>query len=431
MSVDDQDGPLDYNTSKELARSKDPTVRAALARRADISPELLYYLAEDSDAEVRRIVAENEAAPDHTHLLLANDEAEGVRSQLAEKIAKSYEKPKSSVSEKSREMSFEALSRLANDQITAVRRGLALAIKDVPGAPSDIILKMAGDPEILVSGPVLQHSPVLTDDDLIRIIEAPSATGARNAISKRQAVNELVSEAIIATDDISAIGDLLSNTGAQIQEATLDDLVNRAESVEYWHAPLVSRHELSHTATSRLAQFVANNLLEELQQRNDIDETTMMEVKRVVEKRLERAEFSLEKENNIPKVNHDFLTIDPPITMVRRLLKSGKLDGDMIARAMDADDYSFVLATLIVNSNTDEQVVKQIFKDKNIKGIIALCLLSSIPASSLVKIQQRMGRIPPSEVLQPENGAYPLTQEDAEWQIEFHTKLASHPAKAT
>ncbi len=429
MSVDDRDGPLDYEASKVLARSEDPSVRAALARRADIPPELLYYLAEDSDAEVRRIVANNEAAPDHTHLLLANDQADDVRSQLAAKIAKSYEKPKDEVSEKSRQMSLEALSRLANDQITAVRRALALAIKDVPGAPGDIILKMAGDPEILVSGPVLQHSPVLTDDDLIRIIEAPSASGARNAISKRQAVNSLVSEAIIATDDISAIGDLLSNTGAQILEATLDDLVGRAESIEYWHAPLVSRHGLSHAATSRLANFVANNLLEELQGRDDIEESTMTEVKRVVKKRLQEAEFTVESEDNLSTANHDFLVIDPPLAMVRRLFKSRKLDGDMVSRALEADDYSFVLATLVVNTGVDVDIVKKIFKDQNAKGIAALCLLSNIPAASLIKIQQRMGRIPPSEVIQPDEGGYPMTQEDAEWQIEFHTKLASRPIK--
>ena len=45
---------ISYDEAKKLARAKDPRVRQELAEREDIRPEILYFLAEDKRAEVRR-----------------------------------------------------------------------------------------------------------------------------------------------------------------------------------------------------------------------------------------------------------------------------------------------------------------------------------------------------------------------------------------
>ena len=424
MSGDVQDGALDYEKSKELARSDDPNVRANLARRKDLPPEILYFLAEDSDPNVRQEVAINDAAPELTHSLLAKDEEEGVRTQLATKIARSFETTTPNADDKSQQMSHEALARLAGDQIIAVRRALADAIKEIPGAPSNIILKMAGDAEIQVSGPVLEHSPVLTDTDLIRIIESPRSEGARNFISKRKNVGETVSEAIVATDDIGAIADLLGNSSAHIMETTLDNLVDRAADIELWHAPLVARPTLPDTAAVRLAHFVAENLLDELLQRDDVEEGTLADVKRVIQERLDGDSFVIENEADVPIPAQDFLTAEIPLPMIQRLFDSHRLDSSMLERSLDAGDYSFVLGALIVSSGIDQDIVQLIFSEKSEKGIVALCRLSAVPINLIIRVQQRMGGIAPKDVLKPLEGDYPLTQDDAEWQIEFYTKLA-------
>ena len=425
MSSDRREKLSDYKRTKELAKSKDPAVRAALAKREDLAPELLYFLAEDSDAEVRRMVALNEAAPDLTHAILSRDDAEDVRAHLAAKIAKSYEKPETISNEKSRQISFDALSRLAGDQITTVRYAVADAIKDIPGAPSDIIIKIASDSEIQVSGPVLQYSQALTDEDLIRIISAPPAEGARNYISKRQGVGESVSDAIVATSDLSAITDLLCNKSAQIQESTLDGLVDQAEGIELWHAPLVSRHSLSKRACVRLAQFVAENLIDELQQRDDIDDAVMVDVRQAIQERLDGGKKAAKNDGDKSVTSQDFLALPSPTKLIQGLLDKDELDIPMIVNALDVGDYSFVLASLIVKSGIDEGVAKLIFKNKSAKGITALCQLSDVPVTMLIKTQQRMGKVPPKDVLKPKGQAYPMNEAEAEWQIEFHTKLAN------
>ncbi len=425
MDFDGQNDHLDYEKSKELAKSTDPKVRAKLAGRLDLPPEILYFLAEDSDPKVRQQVANNEASPELTHSILAKDKVVGVRTHLATKIARSLDTTHPFSSEKSEQISHDALTRLAGDQITAVRRALADAIKDIPGAPVDIVLKIADDTEVQVSGPVLEHSPVLTDNDLIRIIEAPRSEGARNFISKRRAVSEGVSEAIVATDDITAIGDLLGNGSAQIMETTLDNLVDRAKDIELWHSPLVSRPKLPKTAATRLAHFVAENLLDELIERNDIGEETLTDVKRVIQERLDGAGFEIEDPASMPTVAQDFLTTEPPIPMIQRLYDSRRLDSNMLERSLDAGDFSFVFGALIVNSGIDKDVVRLVFSEKSEKGIIAVCRLSSVPANLIIRIQQRMGGIAPRNVMKPVKDGYPISQEDAEWQIEFYSKLAN------
>ncbi|MEE8351224.1 MAG: hypothetical protein V3R37_03420 [Rhodospirillales bacterium] len=44
-------------------------MRRKLALSDDLKPEILYYLAEDSDAKVRKAVAQNPAAPRQTYIL--------------------------------------------------------------------------------------------------------------------------------------------------------------------------------------------------------------------------------------------------------------------------------------------------------------------------------------------------------------------------
>ena len=56
-------GPLDYEQAKELAAHPDSKIRAELAARDDVKAEILYFLSEDTDSEVRRQVAANPNAP--------------------------------------------------------------------------------------------------------------------------------------------------------------------------------------------------------------------------------------------------------------------------------------------------------------------------------------------------------------------------------
>ena len=414
---------ISYEIAKQLARDGDPNVRRVLAARKDLKPEILYFLAEDTDTAVRQAVANNLSAPRQTDVLLAKDDDVGVRGDLAGKIARLM--PELSVNEQDKVLrsAHEALEVLARDQITKVRGILSDALKDLADAPADVIKTLAMDAEIEVSGPVLEFSPVLSDDDLVQIIEHGPAKGGVNAISKRAGVTETVSDAIVGTDDISAIADLLSNDSAQIREATLDDLIERAPDVDLWHAPLVGRPKLPSGAEIRLASFLAENLLGVLEERAGLDAETLAAVKSVVRQRIggDGGNGAADTDGG----GQDFLNMEAPIDMVNRLYQSRKLDGNVIVKALKAGDYSFVLASLIVRAGLDEAMVKRVFQEKSAKGIAAVSWKAELPARMATQLQQRMGRIAPSDVLIAEGATYPLSDDDLQFQIDFFIDLSA------
>ena len=423
MNADVNSATITYEESKELAQHQDPEIRAALAKRTDLSPEILYCLAEDKDKNVRRIVADNLAAPRQTDVLLARDADADVRQGLAAKIAKVAPDLPSDASDKLRQSTHQALEILAKDQIQVVRQVLSEAMKDVADAPADIVRTLARDLEIGVSGPVLENSPVLTDDALIEIIEATPADGALNAIARRENLKETVADAIVATDDTTAIGDLLGNTSAQIREQTINDLIDKAPGVELWHKPLATRPKLPEGAAERMARFLADNLLTELQQRSDLDPSTLDRVKAVGDQRRSGGPPKLEEP--VPTPAQDFLNVDPPMNMVLRLYNARKLDSDMVGKALMSSDNGFVFAALIIKAGVEPAVGKRIFREKNPKGVMALCWKAHLPVNMAVQVQQRMDRLSPSEVIVPEGTDYPLTDDEMEWQLEFFRDLAA------
>ena len=110
--------------------------------------------------------------------------------------------------------------------------------------------------------------------------------------------------------------------------------------------------------------------------------------------------------------------------MVTNLYNRGRLDRNVVVRALQSADHGFVYATLIVRSGLDEAVVRNIFSESDAKAIAALCWRSSLPMELAVTIQQHMGRIAPSELVKPtDTGDYPLEEGEMTWLLDFHVGM--------
>ena len=427
MTADVNSASISYEDAKQLAVHDDASVRANLARRDDVPPEVLYFLAEDGDADVRRAVAENMAAPGMSNRLLASDADAGVRSELATKIAAVAPDLDPEEADRASHATYEALELLARDQLEVVRGVLSEAIKDVPGAPREIIKLLASDLAIQVSGPVLEHSPVLHDEDLLEIIANTQVDGAVNAVARRENLRENISDAIVATDNNGAIADLLGNDSAQIREETLDQLIDKAEGVTLWQKPLVARRELPDGAAARMAHYLADNLLAELEQRADMDEATLSEVRAVVSQRIDTGGGRAEPE---AAGGQDFLNGDLPMDMVMRLYNARKLDARVVEKALMASDMGFVFAALLVRAGVGPEVGRRIFQEKHPKAMMGLAWKAGLSAEMAEQVQKRMGRLAPGEVIQATaQGEYPLSDHDLAWQVEFFSDMTAMQRK--
>lgn len=414
---------ISYEQARDLAAAEDAAMRAKVAERHDIQPEILYYLAEDTSVEVRRRVARNVHTPPQANLLLAGDADQEVRAGLAAKIARVA--PGLSVGEQDRlrRATYEALELLARDQIPKVREILAEALKNVADAPPEVIRRLARDAEIAVAAPVLQYSPVLTDEDLLEVIASSPIPGALSAISKRRIVNTRVADAIAATDDVDAITVLLANPSAQIREETLDRLADRAADIEAWHQPLVERPHLSAKAAGNLARFVAANLLQALADRQDLPPEAAKAVAALVRRRLDEMETpaTAAARADAPAQADARKAGEEATALMRaqQLKFQNRLDESTIDTALSGSDHAFVTAALAVLSGLSFATVKKAVQTQSAKGIVAIAWKAGMSMGLCLQLQARLLRLPTNRMLYSHDGSYPLTSEDMIWQLEF------------
>lgn len=410
-------GEIDYARAKDLARHKNARVRAKLAENHNLEPAILYFLAEDSAPEVRAQIAANKNAPPQADLLLARDDNSDVREALAVKISKLAPGLNRQEVDKVQGIAYEILQILAQDQAVRVRQVLSESLKDMVDAPEDIILQLARDVELVVSGPVLEFSPILNDEDLLEIIKSRPPAGVVNAIARRKSVSERTADAVWETGEEDAICALLTNGSAQIREETLDKIIDHAPGVLAWHQPLVHRPHLLPGMAERLAVFVSDTLLENLLARADLNSEGFEKVRAEVHRRLSNKEQGLLPSN--ANMSQDAL-----VRSAQELMQQGKLGNTLLLDALNSGQIPFVKAALSVRAGLEMTVVDKMVESQSAKAIVALAWKADVPADTAIIMQRRLARILPREVIRDEAGHYTLGEQEMRWQIDFFKELA-------
>lgn len=409
------DASLDYDTAKRLAVSADAGERRRVAGSATTRPELLYFLANDRSAEVRREIARNSATPRQADLLLVKDPDEEVRGSLAAKIAALAPTLAAAQLGQIERMTLEVLEALARDQATAVRQVVAETLKQQADAPPHIIQQLARDLELSVSGPVLRHSPLLTDQDLLEIIAGRPLDGQLVAIAERAGLSAAVCAAVASTESEAAVASLLGNESAQIREETLDRIIEMAPRHEPWHGPLVRRPHLPAGAAVRLAGFVAEQLVRVLESRPDLPLTVRSAVAEAVKARLPADPPDIGIETAAEEASKE-----RPMDRARRLQAEGRLDEDAVSAALTRGDRGLVLAALAVLSGYGLEDVDRVVAGQSPRGVTALCWKAGLSMRFCRQVQLRLATIPPTAVLNARNGTdYPMTETELKWQLEF------------
>lgn len=404
-----------------MAGHDDENVRLELVARPDVKPEILYFLADEASSKVRTAIAENQRTPHHADIILAKDKDANVRERLADKISRLAPELSPDDKDKVKKMAYDTLETLAKDELTRARQILAEALQDVAGAPAPVIRKLAFDTELVVAGPILENSPVLTDEDLMEIIERGSTTGRLSFISKRKDVTEGVSEAIVATADEYAVALLLANPSARIRETTLDRVVDEAKDVISWHAPLVSRPQISGYAAKRLAGFVAANLIRVLSIRSDLEPDVLEEVKKAVTNRIEGGESDLKDAIQLEDTE---TPLEVAMGKVQKLKDKGDLNEARVRKMVSGGKKEEVIAALAIMNEVPAVAVQKAINAKNIKGVVSICWKAELSAKTAEQIQSVVVEIGDSEIMKAESGKYAMSDSDMEWQFEFVIDMA-------
>ena len=252
-------------------RRMDDATRAGLAERADTPPEMLFFLANDPTIAVRAAIAANAATPPLADQVLARDSEPGVRRVLARKLASLAPLLDPDSTDRHRRATWEALLRLIQDDVVAVRAAVTELVAEHADVPRPLILRLARDVAMAVAEPVLRGSPLLDEQDLLLLVADPPVLETLAAIARRPNLPEGPCDAIAARAEEMSVAALLANASARIREATLVAIASRSESHAAWQTALVRRPSLSATVLHGLRGLLAEEALRMLLGRADLD----------------------------------------------------------------------------------------------------------------------------------------------------------------
>jgi uncharacterized protein (DUF2336 family) len=280
----------------------------------------------------------------------------------------------------------------------------------MPSAPRDLILRLARDLSIPVSEPVLRLSPVLTSADLLTLLATRPVPGAAAAIAARAGLEAPVADAIAQGSDNEAIRILLENGSAQLQEATLDALAERARDHEGWHEPLVRRPKLSGRAATTLSDIVTTHLLAVLAARSDLPADITGDLKRRLAARAP------------PRAGTPRRTTpsEEALRQARNLYAAGRLDEAAVRDAAQHGDARLCVAMLAVAADVPVGVVERAGSLRSPKGVVSLVWLADWSMELAVSLQSLVGQIAPAAILHSLDGRdFPLTPDEMRWQVDL------------
>ncbi|HAC57400.1 MAG TPA: hypothetical protein DCF73_03475 [Rhodobiaceae bacterium] len=293
---------------------------------------------------------------------LLSDPSEDARAAVAVKVARQFANVE--LAPRERELAHEIFGFLVHDVAISVREALARCIDDNPGAPRDVVLKLARDID-QVAIPVLERSPVLTDEDLVGLVYYGSPA-KQCAIAGRPDVAAPVSEAIAHRGDRSAVLRLVHNSGAVINEAAATILVKRYADDADVSVPLVQRGELPALLVERLIAMVSEQLREYLVERHEIDHRVAATLEEQTRERTTTDAIARMSEADMR-------------ALVAQLSENGRLTATLILRAACAGEFRFVEAAFAQLTAVPDERIWRLIHDVGALGFRAVYARAGMP----------------------------------------------------
>lgn len=168
------------------------------------------------------------------------------------------------------------LRMMAQDAAELVRRALAITLKNSPNLPRDVALKLADDVES-VALPVLNFSPVFTDEDLAAIVRATSSL-KQVAIARRDALSEVVTSSLVETGCEEAVKIAVANDNCTFSETSLRAAIDRFAKAEAITTAIAYRKVLPLSVSERLVHLVSDQVRQHLVDHHQLTPETAVQI---------------------------------------------------------------------------------------------------------------------------------------------------------
>ena len=171
--------------------------------------------------------------------VLQRDRSPHARAQVAAKFGRQFDELCGAAD---RAIADAVLELLVRDLAVEVRQALADTVAASTRLPPHVARQLAGD-WIEVADPILERSPVLSDEDLVRVVRTNAMQYAL-AVAGRERLSELVSDALVDTGQCRGGGASGRQCRCGLSQTTMQRVVQDYRGNEQIHARVIRRPEL-------------------------------------------------------------------------------------------------------------------------------------------------------------------------------------------
>ena len=289
----------------------------------------------------------------------------GERAEATSALARAF--LYSNLSENDRAAAEGAMIMLLDDPSPLVRGALANVFAASSAAPPTVVHALAADqPD--VAAPVLRHSPLLLDADLVEAV-ATGESARQIAVARRRRLPRSVAAAIAEVGTPEACLVLLESSDAEIVPFSLDRIVQRCGHLAAIRDVLLTRHEISAPTRQALVAKLSDALAEFVTSREWLAEDR---ARRVTREACEKATIALAACSDDEEVR----------PLIRHLRESGQLTAGLMLRSLLSGHVEMFEEALSELARVPLSRVIGIVHDRRGAGFRALYDKAGLPAAS-------------------------------------------------
>jgi uncharacterized protein (DUF2336 family) len=297
---------------------------------------------------------------------LLKDDSADARLDVLNKVSSQYNDKKFVESE--RDVAEQIFRLLMKDAHLKVRENLAQRIRENPEIPRDIILHLANDHE-RVSLPILEASQVLSDADLVNIIDSSREVSKLLAISKRPVVSGRVSDALVDTSYPDVVSTLVSNEGASINPRTYDRIIDDFGLEPQVMESIVGRAHLPVAVVEKLISHATDAVASELKKKYKLSD-----------EQIRKDTAGTREDTTLSMLQHE----DNPeaiAALVLQMSREGRLTPSIVMTALCRGQHFFFVAALATLAHIPIANAEKLIFDKGGLGFKAIYERTEMPES--------------------------------------------------
>lgn len=287
----------------------------------------------------------------------AQDKSPEGRRQLAQAVSSFF--GDSILTDHEKELASEILMNLIRQAERDLREALSERLSVQDNVPAELIVFLAND-EISVARPVLLHSPVLNDVDLLYIITSRGEEHWQ-AIARRESLSATVTDRLIDTGDTLTMMNLLENDKLTLQKNSMRRLVKSSMKSEALQVPLLARPEVDPEIAIDLYMVVSEHLRKEISQKFQINA-------QLVDEAMESLVHELSSEAKGVRQ-----TTQEMVALAARFGARGEITPDLLIKTLRRGQIGFFVALFSQGVKLSPESIVKVAQKEGGKSFVVIC----------------------------------------------------------